>query len=910
MSSKAKTSVKPRNPSPLVLLLVLLGVFCFLFWRNFNPNVTLFSNDGPLGRLMSQCHQLPARFTGCWDDLNAIGLRGGAATPNLTYGLLFCTGPLWFSKLYVPFALLLLGLAAWCFFRRLNLAPAACALGGIACALNSSFFSDACWGVASHEIAVAMTFLALAALVDTEPGRRWIRTILGGLAVGLAVAEGADVGAIFSLYVAAFIIYQAIFSEGRPASRVGVGLGRTGLVSLCAALVAAHAISELVGTNITGVNVGQQDTKSETAHWDWATQWSLPKRETLGMIVPGLFGYRMETPNGGNYWGTVGRAAAWDRYVAAGKQGPPPTGFKRYSGGGAYAGVAVVLIAIWSAVQSFRRKEPLFSLAQRRWIWFWLGIAFISLLLAFGRHAPFYGLIYRLPYFSTIRNPAKFLSLVSVSIIILFAYGVDGLWRTYMRPAQKGDSRWPGLRSWWQAPAPHEARWMQACILVLVGSLIAWGVYAAFRSQLVQYLQLMDFEAEQAGKIALFSVKQVGWFLFFFVLSIGFMALMFSRAFHGSRARWAAMVLGLLIVTDLGRANLPWIIYWDVSEKYASNTVVDFLRERPYESRVTFLPFMIPSNQGAFPLLYKNEWMQHLFPYYNVQSLDVVQMPRLPKDLAEFVEPFSSTNGLESAHLAMRYWQITNTRYILGAAAMLPQFNRLAPEGTSFKIVRQFTLTPKPGIAHPSRADQVTVKEAANGLLALFEFDGALPRAQLFSAWQLEPNNAAALHQLSNMAIDPRDQVLVDGNIEPSQQSTNQQSGSVEFEHYAPKDILLKANASQRSVLLLNDRYDPHWVVRVDGRQAPLLRCNDVMRGVLLEPGAHEVEFRFQTPLGPLCVSSLAVLGGVLLLGFVGWSGREERVEVEAPKPTPAGAGKKAKREPGRRRLVTESVKR
>src|SRR6185295_20367094 len=73
-----------------------------------------------------------------------------------------------------------------------------------------------------------------------------------------------------------------------------------------------------------------------------------------------------------------------------------------------------------------------FSLEQRKLIWFWAGAAFISLLLAFGRYAPFYRFIYMLPYFSTIRNPAKFTHPFNWSLVILFAYGIHGLCRRYL----------------------------------------------------------------------------------------------------------------------------------------------------------------------------------------------------------------------------------------------------------------------------------------------------------------------------------------------------------------------------------------------------------------------------------------------------------------------------------------------
>ena len=129
------------------MLLVLVAILTWFFRQTFAPGHVAFSNDGPVGRLMSQNHQLPAAFTGVWQDLNNVGFREGGALPSITFGFRWLLGPMLFAKLYPLLALLVLGMGAWCFFRQLDLAPLACFLGSIAATLNSSFFSAACWGV-------------------------------------------------------------------------------------------------------------------------------------------------------------------------------------------------------------------------------------------------------------------------------------------------------------------------------------------------------------------------------------------------------------------------------------------------------------------------------------------------------------------------------------------------------------------------------------------------------------------------------------------------------------------------------------------------------------------------------------------------------------------------------------------
>src|SRR6266481_4688696 len=151
MALKPAQELKRKSPGYFLLaFLSLVVILSLLFFRSFLPGYTVFSNDGPLGTLVSQPHRLPEGFTGGWQDLNSIGFREGGAFPNLTFALMWLLGPVGLSKFYAPIALLVLGLGAWCFFRRLGLAPLACVLGGLAATLNSGFFSAACWGVAAH----------------------------------------------------------------------------------------------------------------------------------------------------------------------------------------------------------------------------------------------------------------------------------------------------------------------------------------------------------------------------------------------------------------------------------------------------------------------------------------------------------------------------------------------------------------------------------------------------------------------------------------------------------------------------------------------------------------------------------------------------------------------------------------
>jgi hypothetical protein len=239
-------------------------------------------------------------------------------------------GPVGYSKFLAPFALFVLGLGAWTFFRQLKFSPLAATLGGLAAALNSAFFSTACWGVAAQQIAIGFSYFALALVVSNTPETpaptRWIRWVLAGLAVGVNVMQGADIGAIFSVFIAAFVLFKTLVEEsGSVAAKLGRSVGRVAVIAVFAGFIAFQTVVSLFGTSITGIAGTGQDAETKARQWNFCTEWSEPKIETLGLFVPGLFGYKMDTPNnmgvfqdayrGGAYWGAIGRDPVLDEFL-------------------------------------------------------------------------------------------------------------------------------------------------------------------------------------------------------------------------------------------------------------------------------------------------------------------------------------------------------------------------------------------------------------------------------------------------------------------------------------------------------------------------------------------------------------------------------------------------------------------
>jgi hypothetical protein len=349
------------------------------------------------------------------------------------------------------------------------------------------------------------------------------------------------------------------------------------------------------------------------------------------------------------------------------------------------------------------------------------------------------------------------------------------------------------------------------------------------------------------------------------------------------------VLLGAFLVFDLVRADLPYVIHWDYKQKYevgSLNPIEELLRDKSYEHRVAYgvpNPLQTPSQFEAFEQLYRIEWMQHHFPYYNIQCLDIIQMPRTPEDLQAFWGTFQVRAMLDAAGkpvadpdsypLVRRRWELTNTRYLLGPAGLVDFLNgQFDSAQHRFRVVQRFAIGLKPGVEQfHQRLEELTVAPNDNGDYALIEFTGALPRVKLYSNWQVNTNDQAVLKNLADLNFDPAKTVLISTpqkNLPAG--ATNENSGTVEFKSYTPKHLVFTANTVAPSVLLLNDKYDPSWRVTVDGQPAELLRCNFIMRGVYVPAGPHTVEFKFSLPNKPLYVTLAAILTGLGLLGLLG----------------------------------------
>jgi uncharacterized membrane protein YfhO len=99
-------------------------------------------------------------------------------------------------------------------------------------------------------------------------------------------------------------------------------------------------------------------------------------------------------------------------------------------------------------------------------------------------------------------------------------------------------------------------------------------------------------------------------------------------------------------------------------------------------------------------------------------------------------------------------------------------------------------------------------------------------------------------------------------------QSGDGSAGTADFVSYEPERVVAKATATRRSLLVLTDVHFPGWKATVDGRSVPIERVDYLLRGVVVPPGTHTVEFSYE-PSSFRAGWIIAVLGLLAVLGAV-----------------------------------------
>ncbi|MCY3024577.1 MAG: YfhO family protein, partial [Planctomycetota bacterium] len=159
------------------------------------------------------------------------------------------------------------------------------------------------------------------------------------------------------------------------------------------------------------------------------------------------------------------------------------------------------------------------------------------------------------------------------------------------------------------------------------------------------------------------------------------------------------------------------------------------------------------------------------------------------------------------------------------------------------------------------------------GEVVVYRNNRAYPRAFVVHNVELARNVDEALALLSRPGFDPARTAIVDGATPQGWNSAllgktlRSPPTPAQVVERRANSMKIKATLDRPGVLVVSDSYFPGWQASVDGAAAPVWPVDVALRGVYLEPGAHEVLLYYM----PWRFKLGAAISVCTLLGLAGW---------------------------------------
>jgi hypothetical protein len=162
--------------------------------------------------------------------------------------------------------------------------------------------------------------------------------------------------------------------------------------------------------------------------------------------------------------------------------------------------------------------------------------------------------------------------------------------------------------------------------------------------------------------------------------------------------------------------------------------------------------------------------------------------------------------------------------------------------------------------------------------LTIYENPGALSRAFLVDDVRVLPDSKAVLRAMSERSFLPGSWAYTESPIEGLEPKSpaidpapgdslaiSSSPGTARIEILDDEHIRVRVDADRTALLVLVNSWYPGWKATLDGQDRPIHRVDHAFQGVVIEPGSHEVVFRY-APASFLWGAALS-LAGILVIG-------------------------------------------
>jgi len=543
----------------------------------------------------------------------------------------------------------------------------------------------------------------------------------------------------------------------------------------------------------------------------------LPASEYAAYSVRG-----MAAQGGGSAWEY---ATAWSMHPlelftfllpgAFGFGGVTYWGFMPFTDFPHYAGIVVLLLAVAGGV--LRKKEPL--------TWFIAGGLLLALLLSFGSFfSPVFDLFYHFaPLFSRFRVPSMALIMVYLLLSFLAAAGFHELYQRLQ----------------------HEPQRQRLLKPIRIGSLIlavTLLLFLAFESPLESFFRSI-FPEPQVGSFDLaFMINKVRWesltgSFWSLLMVLTFTAGVLWLTIKGKLSSNVSVLL--LILFALG--DLLWL---DVQIVHPS---ASSLRPSLYAESRTIEPAFQPDDitrylaaqRGPFRIYPAGElFTENKFALFGIESVGGYH----PAKLKIYEEFLAKTENLSSLNIL----RMLNVGYIITSQPI---------EHPALELVKTGTLQLASG---PVTASVYRLQQTA-------------PRAW-FAGQVLGVNSNEELFARIFDDQAPAGVAYIDGSLWNGARTFA--AATVTSLDAKAETMVVKVAVPGEAFLVVSELYYPlRWKVKIDGRDASMVKVNGLLRGVVVPPGSREVRFSYDRSgfetgrwisLGAFGVALMMVAGGVI----------------------------------------------
>ena len=608
-----------------------------------------------------------------------------------------------------------------------------------------------------------LMFLLLENLIEKK---RLVDSVLLGMAIAMQFLAGQP-QYVFYTMIALFLylLFNLAFfktdGQSKPAFKV------VSLLFLLAVVIsiALSAIQILPTMEMTRYSTRQN------LSFDWVAQFSFPPGNLITYLIPDFFG-DMSTVS---YWG---KNYLWEMSV--------------------YVGIMPLLLVVLATVR-----------AERRIVWFYVWLAIISLLFAFGKYTPLLKIAYTIiPGFHLFRGVSKFIFLNAFSLAVLSGFGVDIL-----------------VRSGQNSVVKKIVLWSSGTILAVILLFLAVFDATWFGKAIVGSVSSGDFYFT-AGQFLDARFVQSAWTLFrsrsllALGLVIASLLVLFSSRFTWMNRGWLQLVIAAVVVGDLLLFSTSYLASFDSRQAFGNPQAMEFLHRDQQPFRV-----ITPGADANFGMANSQE---------TLGGYDTIMLKRFSEfiNLARNMSPdepelYVDVNGCN------RLTDMLNAKYILTGADSPPL------DLTAARLV------------------------FSNNAARIYETSRALPRAFVVYAARIATNRHGVFQELTRPDFDPLNYAILEEQVPGLSSGPATRNALIpSFVRRTSQEVTIDAELDRTGLLLLGDTWFPGWKARVDGQDTNIYPANYVMRAVLVPAGKHRVEFRYEP-------SSFRVGAAITLLALV-----------------------------------------